>query len=100
MSQKCPTIIAHRHLLTRSPVTRLQSAAQRVTVGWLLSGSSEKVKSVFPLDKGVIQAIGADETGLNVRVMHVNVTGTEGPPTGVLWDYLPQNICILQSENG
>lgn len=26
------------------------------------------------------EAIGADESGLMLRVMHVNVTGTEGPP--------------------
>lgn len=46
------------------------------------------------------EAIGADESGLMLRVMHVNVTGTEGPPARVLWDYLSQNICILPSENG
>lgn len=65
-----------------------------------MSGSSEKVMVVFLLDNGVREAIGADETGLMPRVMHVNVTGTEGPPAGVLWDYLSQNICILPSENG
>ena len=41
----------------------------------------------------------ADESGLMLRVMHVNVTGTQGPPAGALWDYLSQNICILPSEN-
>lgn len=46
------------------------------------------------------EAIGADESGLMLRVMHVNVTGTEGPPARGLWDYLSQNICILPSENG
>ncbi len=56
--------------------------------------------AVFLLDNGVNEAIGADETGLMLRVMHVNVTGTKGPTAGVLWDYLSQNICILPSENG
>lgn len=56
--------------------------------------------AVFLSDNGVSEAIGADETGLMLHVMHVNVTGTEGPPAGVLWDYLSQNICILPSENG
>lgn len=70
----------------------------RVTVRWLLSGSSEKV--VFLSDNWVSEAIGADESGLMLRVMHVNVTGTEGPPARGLWDYLSQNICILPSENG
>lgn len=51
--------------------------------------------AVFLSDNGVSEAIGADETGLMLHVMHVNVTGTEGPP-----DYLSQNICILPSENG
>lgn len=65
-----------------------------------MSGSSEKVKAVFLSDNGVSEAVVADETGLMLRVMHVNVTGTEGPPAVVLWDYLSQNICILPSENG
>lgn len=56
--------------------------------------------TVFLSDNGVSQAIGAGETGLMLRVMHANVTGTTGPPTGELWDYLSQNICILPSENG
>lgn len=56
--------------------------------------------AVFQSDNGVRQAIGVDETGLMLRVMHFNVTGTEGAPVGVLWDYLSQNICILPSENG
>lgn len=46
------------------------------------------------------EAMGADENGLILRVMHVNVTGTARLPTGALWDYLSQNICILPSENG
>lgn len=56
--------------------------------------------TVFLSDNGVNEAIGADETGLMLRVMHVNVTGTAVLPTRVLWDYLSQNICILPSENG
>lgn len=56
--------------------------------------------AVFLSDNGVSEAVVADETGLMLRVMHVNVTGTEGPPAVVLWDYLSQNICILPSENG
>lgn len=55
--------------------------------------------AVFLSDNGGSEAIGADETGLMLRVMHVNVTGTEGAPVGVLRDYLSQNICILPSEN-
>lgn len=55
--------------------------------------------TVFLSDNGVSEAIGADESGLMLRVMHVNVTGTAGPPTRALWDYLSQNICILPSEN-
>lgn len=66
----------------------------------LLRSDSEKVMAVFQWDNGVSKTIGADETSLMLRVMHVNVTGTEGPPAGVLWDYLSQNICILPSENG
>lgn len=59
-----------------------------------------KVMTDFQFDNGVSKTIGADETSLMFRVMHVNVTGTEGAPTRVLWDYLSQNICILPSENG
>lgn len=54
----------------------------------------------FRWDNGLSEAIGADESGLILRVMHVNVTGTARLPTGALWDYLSQNICILPSENG
>lgn len=42
---------------------------------------------------------GADESGLMLRVMHVNVTGTGGAADLLLWDYLSQNICILPSQN-
>lgn len=59
-----------------------------------------KVVTDFQLDNGVNGTIGADETSLMFRVMHVNVTGTQRAPTRVLWDYLSQNICILPSENG
>lgn len=65
-----------------------------------MSGGSEKVMTVFLSDNWVSKAIGVDEIGLMLRVMHVNVTGTAGLPTAVLWDYLTQNICILPSENG
>ena len=56
--------------------------------------------TVFLSDNGGEQGDRADESGLMLRVMHVNVTCTEGAPVGVLWDYLSQNICILPSENG
>lgn len=62
--------------------------------------SSEEVTAASLSDSGAREAIGADETGLMLRVMHVNVTGTEGAPDGALWDYLSPNICILPSENG
>lgn len=55
--------------------------------------------ALFLSDNEVNRVIGADETGLMLRVMHVNNTGTEGAPDGALWDYLSQNICILPSEN-
>lgn len=52
--------------------------------------------TVFLWDNGLSEPIGADETSLILRVMHVNVTGTEGAPARALWDYLSQNICILR----
>lgn len=55
--------------------------------------------ALFLSDNEVNRTIGADETGLMIRVIHVNFKGTEGAPDEALWDYLSQNICILPSEN-
>lgn len=90
---------SHHLLPLLSPLGN-RATEWQVTVRCLLSGASEEGITVFLLDNGLSGAIGADERGLMLRVMHVNVTGTAGLPTGVLWDYLSQNICILPSENG
>lgn len=73
-------LVLHHPWSTHTPAVwhGLQAQRRRVTVRWLLSGGWEKVMAVFPSDNGVSEATGADETGLMLRVMHVNVTGTEG----------------------